>query len=151
MFGLFDIFEEVVDDGLRMTGSVIGSAAAVVAMPLMGAAALVGITVGMAMLPLAVGGTMLAEGFGLHLFGCRRDAPLVQKKPTVRGNWSNEQFNNGALRAEAALRQDIPPEIVFAEIRKHYNMPRGNISPKLIARVEDLGCTHLAHHMRAGA
>ena len=111
----------------------------------------VGIALGCAILPLALSGLILAEGFGLHLFGCDRKAPLIQKTPTKRGKWSNEVYREGALRAEAALRQGIPPEIVFQEIRKHYNINKyGKGQEDALSNLEKMGCIHLVHNIRLG-
>ena len=110
-----------------------------------------GIALGCAILPLALGGALLAEGFGLHLFGCDRSAPLIQNSPTKRGNWSNKTYREGALRAESALRQGIPPEIVFQEIRKHYTINKGGVGQEgAISDLEKMGCTHLVHNIRLG-
>lgn len=109
------------------------------------------VALGCTILPLALGGALLAEGFGLHLFGCDRRDPLIQKAATKSGKWSSKAYQAGALRAESALRQGVPPEIVFQEIRKHYKINKGGVGQEgAISHLEKLGCTHLVHYIRLG-
>jgi len=153
MFGVFEMLDDAFFDGEIKKGCNDAAMGLVTlaAIPAVGLASLAGVTLGIATIPLAVGGLLLADGFGLHLFGCSKDAPLIQQKPTKRGGWTMTQFNNGALRAEAALRKGVPHQIVFAEIRKHYVMHPGACPEKTIKHLNSLGCTHLVHYIRQGA
>lgn len=121
------------------------------AIPVVGLASLAGVTLGLSMIPLAVGGLLLADGFDLHLFGCNHKAPLIQQKTTQRGNWSDYQFKVGALRAETALRKGVSHQVVFAEIRKHYKMPPGACPEGVIKSLNSFECTHLVYYIRQGA
>lgn len=153
MFGLFEMLDDAFFDGDIKKGCNDAATGLVTlaAIPVVGLASLAGVTLGLSMIPLAVGGLLLADGFDLHLFGCNHKAPLIQQKTTQRRNWSDYQFKVGALRAETALRKGVPHQVVFAEIRKHYKMPPGACPEGVIKSLNSFGCTHLVHYIRQGS